>query len=264
MTARYLLRLDDACETMDHGRWDAIEALLDRLGIRPIVGITPDNRDPDLVRGHVDPAFWDRVRRWQVKGWSIAMHGLHHRLHHIERGAQYIPFHSRSEFAGLDEAAQAALVARAWGLFEARDVRPSIWMAPAHSFDECTLRAIRRETPIRVISDGLARNYFHEGEFTWLPQQLWWPRPRASGLWTICLHPNGMSDGEIAELATLLEAPYYRHRMVAASQLELGRRHRNLFDRVYGTYFLARGRAFRFLMPLYQAARRLWRKGAAA
>jgi predicted deacetylase len=264
MSARYLVRLDDACATMDHARWNAVEAVLDELEIRPIIGVTPDNRDPNLMLAPADPAFWDRVRSWQAKGWSIAMHGLHHLLHYIDRRRLIIPFYDHSEFAGLDDDAQAALIARSWALFEAEGVRPTIWMAPGHSFDWGTLRAIERETPIRVISDGLTRDYIREAGFTWLPQQLWEPQPRANGLWTICLHPNVMSDNEIHELRDRLAKSYYRKRTVAVSELALKGRRRSVVDVLYTHYFLARARIIKGLMPAYQVTRRILTRTARA
>ena len=45
----YLLRLDDASEYMNIKKWQEMESLLDRHGIRPIVGVIPHNLDPSLV-----------------------------------------------------------------------------------------------------------------------------------------------------------------------------------------------------------------------
>jgi len=42
---KYLIRLDDSCETQDQAKWNKIEKLLDNLNIRPIVGVVPDNYD---------------------------------------------------------------------------------------------------------------------------------------------------------------------------------------------------------------------------
>ena len=66
MNARYLLRLDDACPTLDGDKWRRIEALFDELTLKPIVAIIPDNLDPDLHFSAPDAAFWDRARGWQA------------------------------------------------------------------------------------------------------------------------------------------------------------------------------------------------------
>ena len=41
----YLIRLDDACPTMDVVKWDKIEKMLDKYHIKPMVGIVPANND---------------------------------------------------------------------------------------------------------------------------------------------------------------------------------------------------------------------------
>lgn len=43
---KYLIRLDDACPTMDAKKWQRIEDVFDTYGIRPMVGIIPANKDP--------------------------------------------------------------------------------------------------------------------------------------------------------------------------------------------------------------------------
>ena len=53
--ARYLLRFDDLCPTMNWGMWDRIEELLVKASIRPIVAVIPDNRDPKMDIGPADP-----------------------------------------------------------------------------------------------------------------------------------------------------------------------------------------------------------------
>jgi predicted deacetylase len=257
MTARYLVRLDDACPTMNRERWTAVEAMLDELAVKPIVAVVPDNRDPDLVQSPPDPQFWQRVKGWEAKGWSIAMHGLHHLFHDVDRKRLIIPFHDRSEFAGLDYTAQAALIAKSWAVFEAKGVRPSVWVAPGHSFDELTVTALRNETPIRIISDGLSINHYREEGFTWLPQQMWNPAPQRWGLWTICVHPNMMDEREIGRLRSKLSEPYYCSRLATVPDLALADRRKNVFDRLYARYFFARGRAISTLLPLYHAGKRI-------
>lgn len=256
MSARYVVRLDDACPTMDPARWSAIEALLDRLAIRPIVGVVPDNRDEDLVRAPPDPQFWDHVRRWQAKGWTIAMHGLHHLLRPVDRRNLIVPMHDRSEFGGDSEAAQRERIALAWAGFAARGIRPDAWIAPAHGFDAATLRALREETPIRLVSDGLSPFPFEQEGMMLVPQQLWWPRWRPAGVWTVCLHPNRMTTGEMERLERLLSMPFYRRRMTALPDLTLHPRRRGAIDRAYHHGFLALGRARAALWPAYQAVRR--------
>lgn len=250
MSARYLIRLDDACSTMNAERWQRIEAILEEAGVRPIVAVVPDNQDPFLKVDPEDAAFWETVRAWQRKNWTIAMHGYQHTFHSINRRRLVLPFYDRSEFAGLPEAEQAQKIRASWELFSAQGVYPSAWIAPAHCFDWTTLRAIERETPIRLVSDGIAWDQYFDRGFYWLPQQLWSYVPRDSGLWTICLHPNGMSMEDLEQFRGRLAQLAARGQVVSVSDLELRRRGKSIRDHLYSAYFWQRSRLYAVLARL--------------
>ncbi len=245
MTAQYLLRMDDACPTMGHRKWQMFEDLFDGLGIKPLVAVVPDNRDPELQRDPPDALFWEKVRSWQAKGWTIAMHGYQHRMH-ATKSKLVLPFYERSEFAGLSYEAQAAKIRKSWSLFVAERVEPTAWIAPAHCFDRLTLKAIHNETSIRIVSDGIARDQYFEDGFFWLPQQLWSFAEKSSGLWTVCLHPNTMTEEGFAALRTELEERYIS-RVTSVDKLALHKRSKSLGDWLYDAYFWQRHRAFKLL-----------------
>src|SRR5208283_253668 len=121
MSARYLIRLDDASDTMDRHKWDLVERVLDKHAVKPIVAVIPENRDQSLMFESPDEAFWERVRRWAGKNWALAMHGYTHVMHPTS-GKLVLPFYERSEFAGLDLQAQARKIRAAWSLFLAHGV----------------------------------------------------------------------------------------------------------------------------------------------
>ena len=242
MTASYLLRLDDACHTMDRGMWASIENALDTLGIKPIVAVVPDNRDPDLEIDSHDVHFWSTVRRWRDKGWTIAMHGYQHVLRETD-AKMLLPFYRRSEFAGLAYGEQAEKIRASLALFRANGVKPTAWVAPAHCFDETTLRALEEETEIRLVSDGIARSTFREYGFDWIPQQLWSFVVKKSGIWTVCLHPGSLDADSLARLKDALHA--YRERIVSVEEVALSGKRRSLPDRFYAAWFWTRHR----LMP---------------
>jgi Uncharacterized protein conserved in bacteria (DUF2334) len=202
MVAHFVLRLDDACHAMARAPWARIEAACDRLAIRPIVGVIPDCRDQGLRFDAPDSQFWNHVRRWQEKGWAIAMHGLHHACHDDPPGCRaLVPFHRRGEFVGLPLDRQMTLIAEAWRIFEAEQVKPTVFMAPAHSFDLTTLEALGRGTDIRWITDGIAARPFSRHDFGWLPVQMARFRDYIPfGYWTVCIHPNTMSSRGLERL----------------------------------------------------------------
>jgi peptidoglycan/xylan/chitin deacetylase (PgdA/CDA1 family) len=198
----YIVRLDDASPTMNHERWAAVEHLLTKYDIKPIVAVVPNNIDPVLVRSNVDPNFWERVRWWQSMGWHLAMHGYSHEALSIKKGL--VPLHNKSEFAGVPESEQRRRIRLSLEIFRNNGVEPKIWVAPFHTFDLVTLRALLIETKIRIINDGVSRWPFSEMGFFWIPQQLWGPEEKTSGVWTICLHPNDTTETMLQSLEQLV------------------------------------------------------------
>ena len=240
MSAQYLIRLDDACHTMSARRWSMVERVLDAHSVQPIVAVIPDNRDPKLSLDSPDPAFWERVRSWVRKGWTVGMHGYTHLMHETRR-PPLLPFYRRSEFAELPLEEQAAKIRASWQLFIANGVEPQVWVAPAHSFDLTTLQALRRETPIRVISDGVAWDTWQEHGFSWIPQQLWTLAARPSGLWTVCLHPNTMGEAAVAALDEAL-CTRFRGRVTCLRDVVLHARAKTGMGRLYHAWFWWRRR----------------------
>ncbi len=240
MNAQYLVRLDDACETMNRHKWGLIERLLDQLAIKPIVAVVPDNQDPSLVFGEHDSLFWEKVRAWAAKGWTIAMHG-HTHVMQPTNSKLLVPYYARSEFAGLALDHQADKIRAAWQKFQTEGVVPDVWVAPAHSFDEVTLEALGKETSIRVVSDGIAFSPYYEHGFHWIPQQLWNPVRRTSGLWTICLHPNGMSDSEISAFGNTMTSGF-GDKITSFNQVRLSSHGKTLVGCIYHQYFWWRWR----------------------
>lgn len=238
MSARYLIRMDDACHTMDRHKWQLMEKTLDELGVKPIVAVVPDNQDPTLMLEPPDGGFWDKVRIWQEKGWTIAMHGYTHLMHPTE-SVLLLPYYKRSEFAGLPYEEQAAKIRKSWQLFQAQGVVPKVWIAPAHCFDVLTLKAIHDETSIRVVSDGIAWDVYYDLDFFWIPQQLWRLTERQSGLWTVCLHPNMMTDESIIALGQTIRGQFH-DRITAFQDVNLRKQKKTLRQLLFHNYFFWR------------------------
>ena len=200
---RYIVRFDDLCPTMNWNVWRQVEALLAEHNVKPILAVVPDNQDPNLdVNPPVDN-FWHRVRVWQSKGFTIALHGYQHV--YVNRNSGVIGRNSYSEFAGLSEEEQAAKIDAGLEIFSNEKVRADAWVAPAHSFDQTTLKVLARHG-IRHISDGYAwRPYRDRDGRIWAPQQIGRFRWMPSGVWTVCLHCNHWTAADIREFAADLE-----------------------------------------------------------
>ena len=197
MLAKYLIRFDDLCPTMDWDLWNKIERILLENRVKPLLAVIPCNEDSALVVDKPNDEFWQRVVQWQNYGWTIALHGYRHVMH--ESSAGLIRVSSYSEFAGVDWDVQSEMIASGIQIMLNNGVVPKAWVAPAHSFDMGTLNALR-ENDINIISDGhsLYPLLDSNGMF-WIPQSFWRFRRMPLGVWTICFHHNSWGEDELDE-----------------------------------------------------------------
>lgn len=138
----YCIRLDDACPQMNAEKWARIERILDKYKVRPIVGVIPENRDPDFV-AVADENFWEKACEWQKKGWTIALHGLHHELHfHEPRGYYQLSHSSKTEWAGKSSTEQYEMLKQGYQILKGHGLTPTCFFAPCHTYDEATVEAI--------------------------------------------------------------------------------------------------------------------------
>lgn len=195
--AYYLIRLDDACPTMKYESWNRIEILLDKYGIKPMVGVIPQNEDQ---MQKIDPErqdFADLVIQWQKKDWIIAMHGYKHLYEFLEKPQGLHPINTMSEYIGKSYLEQSQLIAAGWKKMNEMGVIPDAFFAPAHSFNEDTVKALKEETPIRVISDTFALSPYFYNDVVFIPVQMGkFRRIIIPGYWTFALHPSQMKDEE--------------------------------------------------------------------
>lgn len=203
MSARYIVRLDDASEYMDYSKWDPFFDLLDNHQIKPIVAVIPFNKDPKMTTKNPDDNFWDNVRNWQMKDYLIGLHGYEHIYSNSKSGV--IGMNKYSEFAGVPFEKQMEMIEQAYRKFEDERIRADIFVAPAHSFDRNTLRALRTLKNITCISDGFFFNPVIRDGLKWIPQQLWGPEKKSKGVWTICYHPETSDNSVVNSLNLFLK-----------------------------------------------------------
>lgn len=137
------VRLDDITPDMDWQRFFAFKALLDKYQVKPLIGIVPDNKDEN-IRGTQEGApedFWGYVKQLQKEGWCVALHGYRH-LYTTKKGGIF-PLNNFSEFAGIPYEEQNRMLAEGKRILSSRGIETSLFMAPAHSYDNNTLRALK-------------------------------------------------------------------------------------------------------------------------
>lgn len=200
---KYLLRFDDICPTMNWEIWSQIEPLLVQAQVKPILAVVPDNQDSSLEAGPPAADFWDRVRAWQSRDWTIALHGYQHR--YVSPHAGIAGLRKKSEFAGLSAEEQEEKLTSGLAIFDREGIKSRVWVAPGHSFDAVTVSLLPK-FGIRIISDGYFRFPYRGGDnVIWVPQQLHRFRPSPAGVWTICFHHNHWSGADLHRFESDLE-----------------------------------------------------------
>lgn len=192
MKPSYIFRIDDICPQMNWDNFNKLRTIFERYDIKPIIGVIPDNKDKKLNIYNPNNNFWGIIKELNQKGWIIAQHGYQHLYTNNNSGI--LKINKKSEFAGLTYEEQLEKIKAGKEISESNlNTNIKWWMAPAHSFDENTCKALKK-LGFEYITDGIALFPFEKYSLTWIPQQIWSPVKKMFGDWTICIHPNTIND----------------------------------------------------------------------
>ena len=238
----YLIRLDDACPTMDARKWQRMEDILDAYGVKPMVGVIPANKDPKQQIDAADSGFWNKVKKWEKKGWAIALHGYDHCFISDEGMKGLNPLWERSEFACVPLNVQKEKISKGVATLRANDIEPKYFFAPAHTYDENTLQALREESNIRIISDTIATMPYRKEDFVFIPQLGGrCSKMKLPGVWTFCLHPSSMNDEDFMSTERFLQA--HKEEMIGFDELNLTKlKGKSLMSRLLSCMYFTRRR----------------------
>ena len=183
-----LLRFDDICPTMNWEQWDKAKDVLDSIGATALLGVIPDNQDPALL---IDPArndFWEYIKLLQSQGYAVAMHGYQHVFDMQASGLSTLKKHS--EFAGHPYEVQYEKIHKGKRVLNEHGIDTDIFFAPAHSYDDNTLKALSANG-FRYISDGKSMKPYKRHGITCYPERTGGlPKLRKGGYYTAVLHAH--------------------------------------------------------------------------
>lgn len=187
------VRMDDITPDMDWEKFLAFKEILDKQGIKPLIGVVPDNRDENLHRAKAAGDFWEYVRDLQENGWSVALHGWQH-IYTTKKGGLF-PLNRFSEFAGLSFERQKEMLEKGTAVLKQNGVATDLFMAPAHSYDRNTLKALK-ELGYRRMTDGFGRRPYTWQGMTFYPISFMMSRSlkKKRGYTTLVVHTNEISD----------------------------------------------------------------------
>ncbi|NLY44369.1 MAG: DUF2334 domain-containing protein, partial [Tissierella sp.] len=195
MVAKYIFRLDDIAENMNWDNYFLLKDIFNNYGVKPIIGVIPNNEDTELLKyPKCNFDFWEEIRNLQKDGWSIALHGYNHK--YLTSDSGILDINDRSEFAGVTYSMQNKKILAGKQIFNQNGIRIDAFMAPAHSFDEITLKVLV-DNDIKTITDGYTFYPYYYKNILFVPQLLSTPRKMPFGIYTWCLHSNTMSSESI-------------------------------------------------------------------
>ena len=211
MAALYTFRLDDIAPNMRWDNYEWLKACFDRYGVRPLIGVIPDNRDPALLAFPISKSdFWEEVRNRQSCGWTNAQHGYQH-VYQTTSGGR-LGLGTQSEFSGLPYDVQLRKLRQGRDILRREKIDCDTFMAPSHSFDDLTLRALS-ELGFRQISDGHTLFPIQLGSLVHVPQLLATPRWMPFGIHTWCLHLNEMDSQQLDQVDRFIKR--FRSRIIS-------------------------------------------------
>lgn len=194
-------RLDDITPNMDMQKFHKAYEIFAKADIKPLIGVVPDCRDELLHYDEKKSDFWNLIRELQKEGWIVAQHGYKHVYETKDSGILGInPF---SEFAGLAYEKQLDKIRKGKLILEENDVISEIFMAPGHTYDENTIRALK-QCGFSWVTDGYTRQNVTYKNMCFIPCR----NEKESvkkGINTICLHTNLMNDSDFAGLENSLK-----------------------------------------------------------
>lgn len=164
-----LIRIDDVAQNMNWEMMNKCEELFSLHNIKPVLGVIPNNTDPDLLKFSKKDNFWEKIKNWQNQGWEISMHGYSHNYETDTNKNDFFKLGGKSEFYGKSLKEQVSNIKKGLEVFNKNKIKIRSFFAPNHTYDENTFKALKL-CGINVIIDGYGFQPYKEKDFVFIPQ----------------------------------------------------------------------------------------------
>ncbi len=191
------IRMDDITPDMDWAKFLRFKELCDLYQVKPLIGVVPANQDTMLHIEEPRADYWEYLHTLQSEGWCIAQHGCTHIYNTHKKGC--FPLNALYEYAGNSYEDQYASLEKGQKILKEHEIHTDIFMAPAHSYDYNTLKALR-ELGFTKITDGFGRQPYQWQGFTFYPISFKQSNSlkQEKGYTTFVVHANTMNDQDFA------------------------------------------------------------------
>ncbi len=196
------VRMDDITPDMNWDNFSFFRDLFDKAGITPLLGIVPKNSDKNLQIEPEREDFYEIMKGLKQEGYVLAMHGYQH-LYTTKKGGCF-PLNHFSEFAGVPYEQQKRMLADGKRILSENGIETDIFMAPAHSYDNNTLRALK-EVGFTKLTDGFGTTPYLWKEMVFYPIsfRLAGSLKKQKGYTTLVIHANTINDSDRQRYTTL-------------------------------------------------------------
>ena len=184
-----LIRMDDIAENMNWQYMDRCELLFDKFNLKPLLGVIPENKDPEFLKYPKNSDFWSRVKSWKKKGWEISMHGYTHLYEKQTKKNDIFNYGGSSEFFGLDYQNQLNKIKLGLKKFKEKNISIRSFFAPNHTYDLNTLRALK-ECNIKIVIDGYGLFPYYKFDLLFVPQLFYKEILLPFGIQSTSMHIN--------------------------------------------------------------------------
>ena len=239
MSRKIAVRMDDITPDMNWENFRFFQGLFEKAGITPLLGIVPECRDEKLHCGNPHEDFYEVMRKLKAEGYSFAIHGCYH-LYTTKKGG-LLPLNNLSEFAGVPYEKQKEMLAFGKKKLKEQGIDTDLFMAPAHSYDKNTLRALR-ELGITKVTDGFGKAPYTYKGLTFYPISflLRSSLKQKDGITTLVLHSNTLTEADKERYQSIFDE--YGKNMISYSEyLETEPVKRSFTGRII-EYLLAKGK----------------------
>ena len=231
------VRMDDITPDMNWENFRFFQELFEEAGITPLLGIVPDNRDENLHKEEPHQDFYEIMKNLEKQGWVLSMHGCHH-IYSTKKGGMF-PLNNFSEFAGVSYTEQKKMLEEGKRRLAENGILTDIFMAPAHSYDQNTLRALR-ELGFTKMTDGFGEKPYTYKGLTFYPISFQLSRSlkKKEGYTTMVLHANTITEKDKERYKNIFKE--HGKDMISYSEyLEAEAVKRNFFGR-WKEFFMAK------------------------
>jgi len=244
---KYLMRFDDVNPRMDWEKFYVIKNTLEKYNIKSILGVVPKCEDLNLMVSKERIDYFSYLKKCKYYGDVIAQHGYKHIYDSNSRGI--FANSNASEFAGHTLDIQIEKLTKGKYILNKHSLWEPVFMAPAHSFDENTLKALKRLS-FNTILDGFSLFPYKDKNLIFIPQIFSKPLPSFfSGISQLCIHVNTLREKELIELLNFIKSNHKN--FISINDININNNKFIIyFDRKITSFFITVYRFIRYFLKI--------------